>query len=218
MSARGFGRPSHLEPHLEPPEGMNPAAAENWPSPELIDQFLANQDFEFRLGEDTPLPSDDPQTLADARHFRDVLGRFCTGVTVVTSTSHGEPVGMTCQSFSSVSLSPPLVLFCPAKTSRAWPAMQRAGFFCVNLLADGQHEVSTRMATKGVDKFEGVPWTPSSTGAPLLDGILGYVDCTIQTVHEAGDHYVVIGKVQDLGFGEAEEPLLFFRGKYTSTL
>ena len=83
------------------------------------------QDFAYRLGEDTPLPADDPGALAGARDFRDVLGRFCTGVTVVTSISEGAPVGMTCQSFSSVSLSPPLVLFCPATTSRAWPLMQR---------------------------------------------------------------------------------------------
>ena len=210
---RGLGRPSGLEP----PEGMRPDAAETWPPPELIDQFLAGQEFEFRLGEETPLPTDDPQALADARHFRDVLGRFCTGVTVVTSMSNGQPVGMTCQSFSSVSLSPPLVLFCPAKTSRAWPAMQRAGFFCVNLLADDQGDLSNRMATKGADKFDGVSWTTSSTGAPLIDGILGYVDCTIHAVHEAGDHYVVIGKVQDLGFGDAAEPLLFYQGRYTGT-
>jgi 3-hydroxy-9,10-secoandrosta-1,3,5(10)-triene-9,17-dione monooxygenase reductase component len=199
------------------PEGMSEDARETWPSAELIKSWLGNElDFEMRLGEHTPIP-DDPESAARARRFRDVLGLFASGVTVVTTISDGEPIGMTCQSFSSVSLEPPLVMFCPAKTSRAWPLMQRAGFFCVNLLADGQHEVSTRMATKGVDKFEGLSWTPSSTGAPLLDGILGYVDCTIQTVHEAGDHYVVIGKVQDLGFGDAEEPLLFFRGKYTGT-
>jgi 3-hydroxy-9,10-secoandrosta-1,3,5(10)-triene-9,17-dione monooxygenase reductase component len=204
-------------PDLDPPEGMNPDAALTWPPPELIDQFLVNNDFHFRLGEDTPLP-DDPKVLADARQFRDVLGRFCTGVTVVTSLSNGEPVGMTCQSFSSVSLSPPLVLFCPAKTSRAWPLMRNAGFFCVNLLAADQAGVSDAMATKGDRKFEGVGWTKSQhTGAPLLDGILGYVDCTVQTVHEAGDHYVVIGRVQDLGFGKRDEPLLFFRGTYTGT-
>jgi 3-hydroxy-9,10-secoandrosta-1,3,5(10)-triene-9,17-dione monooxygenase reductase component len=210
MSPHGFGTPSHLEP----PEGMDPAAAQSWPPAELIDQFPANQEFEFRLGEETPLPSSDREALSDARHFRDVLGRFATGVTVVTSMSGAEPVGMTCQSFSSVSLSPPLVLFCPARTSRAWPLMQRAGHFCVNLLADGQDELSTTMAGKGVDKFSGIRWSPSKTGAPLIDGVLGYVDCTIHAVHEAGDHYIVIGKVQDLGFGDAEEPLLFYRGTY----
>jgi len=184
---------------------------------EPIDQFRGN--FHFRLGEDTRLPADDPGALAGARHFRAVLGRFATGVTVVTSMSDGEPVGMTCQSFSSVSLTPPLVLFCPAKTSRAWPLMERAGHFCVNLLADGQDELSNLMASKGIEKFGDVGWSPSKTGAPLIDGVLGYVDCTIHAVHEAGDHYVVIGRVQDLGFGDsgpgaAPAPLTFYRGRY----
>jgi 3-hydroxy-9,10-secoandrosta-1,3,5(10)-triene-9,17-dione monooxygenase reductase component len=195
----GFGRPSHLTP-----ADVGASAAEQ-------------REFEFRLGEETPLPSDDPEALSDARHFRDVLGRFCTGVTVVTSWWDGAPVGMTCQSFTSVSLSPPLVLFCPAKTSRSWPRIERAGFFCVNLLADGQHELSTRMALSGEHRFDGLPWTPSSTGAPLLEGILGYVDCTIEDVHDAGDHHVVVGSVQDLGLGDAEEPLLYFRSTYTTT-
>ncbi len=152
-----------------------------------------------------------------ARRFRDVLGRFCTGVTVVTSMSGGRPVGMACQSFTSVSLDPPLVLFCPAKTSRAWPQMQRAGHFCVNLLSHDQLELSDAFARKGADKFAGVSWLPSATGAPLLDGVLGWVDCTIYAVHEAGDHYVVIGRVMDLGVEEAPHPLLFYKGQYART-
>ncbi len=211
---------SSEEPGLRPPEGMNPEAAREWPSAGLIDQFLGDMDFQFRLGEETPLP-DEPEAAKAARRFRDVLGHFATGVTVVTSTSGGDPVGMTCQSFCSVSLSPPLVLFCPAKTSRAWPLMRQAGFFCVNLLASDQDALSTAMATKGDRKFDDVGWSPSKTGAPLLDGVIGYVDCNVERVHEAGDHYVVIGRVQELGFGDAsglpEEgraPLTFFRGGY----
>ncbi len=206
------------------PDGMREDARETWPSQELIDSWLGNElDFELRLGEHTPIP-DDPEAAARARRFRDVLGLFCSGVTVVTSITKEGPVGMTCQSFSSVSLEPPLVMFCPAKTSRAWPHMQRAGFFCVNILADGQTEVSNGMATKGAEKYDGVGWRPASTGAPLLDGVLGYVDCTIQAVHEAGDHYIVVGRVRALGFGDGREPdpdlpapLLFYRGKYGST-
>jgi 3-hydroxy-9,10-secoandrosta-1,3,5(10)-triene-9,17-dione monooxygenase reductase component len=171
-------------------------------------------DFHYRLGEDTPLPADDPEALDKARHFRDVLGRFATGVTVVTSLVDDRPVGMTCQSFAAVSLSPPLVLFCPARTSRAWPLMERAGFFCVNLLAADQVELSDRMATKADEKFDAVRWSPSKTGAPLIDGVLGHVDCTVEAVHDAGDHLVVIGRVQQLELGEAEEPLLYFRGAY----
>ena len=135
-----------------------------------------------------------------------MLGRFASGVTVVTAISDGEPVGMTCQSFSSVSLDPPLVLFVPAKTSRAWPLIQRAGRFCVNFLADDQAELSNTMASRGRRQVRRRrAGTPSeATGSPLLDGTLGYVDCTIHAVHEAGDHYVVIGRVLDLGTADAD--------------
>lgn len=211
------------------PDGMNENARETWPSEELIKSWLGNElDFELRLGEHTPIP-DDPEAAARARQFRDVLGLFCSGVTVVTSVSDGQPVGMTCQSFSSVSLEPPLVMFSPAKTSRAWPLMQRAGFFCVNILAAGQSELSNAMATKGDEKFAGLNWTTAATGAPLIEGVLGYIDCTVHQVVEAGDHYIVIGRVKELGQGdrhnpdrsdlgpgeESDEPLLFFQGKYT---
>ena len=141
-----------------------------------------------------------------------MLGRFATGVTVVASMSDGKPVGMTCQSFTSVSLDPPLVLFCPAKTSRAWPLIQRSGFFCVNLLSHDQLELSNGFASKGADKFAGVTWRPSETGAPLLEGVLGWVDCTVYAVHEAGDHYVVVGRVIDLGVEEAPAPAAVLQG------
>lgn len=203
------------------PDGMNPNARETWPSDELIKSWLGNElDFELRLGEHTPIP-DDPEAAARARQFRDVLGLFCSGVTVITSISGGEPVGMTCQSFSSVSLEPPLIMFSPAKTSRAWPLMQRAGFFCVNILAADQADISNGMATKGDEKFNGVSWTTAATGAPVIEGVLGHIDCTVHQVVEAGDHYVVIGRVKELSFGDrtaAEpktDPLLFFGGKYT---
>jgi 3-hydroxy-9,10-secoandrosta-1,3,5(10)-triene-9,17-dione monooxygenase reductase component len=193
---------------------MSPDAAESWPHPELIESFHGRFDFEA--------PPSPPETPADAEadaRFRTVLGRFASGVTVIAAQTAEGPVGMTCQSFSSVSLEPPLVMFCPAKTSRAWPLMQRAGFFCVNILAAGQADVSTAMATKGTDKFDGIEWRPASTGAPLLNGVVGYVDCTVHSVHEAGDHYVVLGRVRELGFGtghdaDAQAPLLYFRGSY----
>jgi 3-hydroxy-9,10-secoandrosta-1,3,5(10)-triene-9,17-dione monooxygenase reductase component len=201
------------------PEGMSADARETWPSPELINSWLGDVDFDFewRPGEGSAVHADDPEAVSRARHFRDVLSRFASGVTVVTATSAGEPVGMTCQSFSSVSLDPPLVLFVPAKTSRAWPLMQRAGRFCVNFLAADQAELSNRMASRGTDKFAGLSWSPSeATGSPLLAGILGYVDCAIHQVVEAGDHFVVLGRVLDLGETDAVDPLLFFRGAYRS--
>ncbi len=209
------------EPSREIPEGMNPNARETWPSPELIYSWLGDQDidFEFRPGEDVAV-HDDPEHVAAARRFRDVLGRFASGVTVVTGTSNGEPVGLTCQSFSSVSLEPPLVLFIPAKTSRAWPHIQRSGKFCVNFLAADQADLSNTMASRGVDKFADVKWTPSpQTGSPMLEGALAHVDCTIHAVHEAGDHYVVIGRVVDLVGRDdgGQDPLLFYRGEYRTT-
>jgi len=174
-------------------------------------------DFEFRPGEPTDI-ADTAEAQEAAGRFREVLGRFCTGVAVVTSSYDGRPVGLTCQSFASVSLDPPLVMFVPARTSRAWPLMQRAGRFCVNFLAAGQEEVSAVMASKGADKFAEVSWRPSPRlGSPLLDGVIGYVDCTVHAVHEAGDHYVVVGRVQDLALPEGEaEPLLYFEGRYRS--
>src|SRR5690349_560870 len=188
----------------EVPEGMSENARETWPSQELIKSWLGNElDFELRLGEHTPIP-DDPEAAARARAFRAVLGLFCSGVTVVTSVSDEQPVGMTCQSFSSVSLEPPLVMFSPAKTSRAWPLMQRAGYFCVNILAADQSELSNVMATKGDEKFNGVSWTTAATGAPVIEGVLGYIDCTVHQVVEAGDHYIVIGRVKELAFGDRQ--------------
>ena len=208
-------------PDSEVPAGISADARDTWPSSDLISSWLGDVDFdvEWRPGESTGIAADDPEALEAARRFRDVLGRFASGVTVVTTISGGAPVGMTCQSFSSVSLDPPLVLFIPARTSRAWPLIQRAGKFCVNFLADGQSELSNTMASRGADKFADVVWTPSAvSGSPTFPGTLGHVDCTIHSVHEAGDHYVVIGRVVDLVATGEERPLLFFQGKYrTST-
>ncbi len=200
----------------EIPEGMRDDARGTWPSRELTDSFLGDFDFELRPGE--TIHVDTEEQARAARRFRDVLGRFATGVAVVTSTSAGAPVGLTCQSFTSVSLDPPMVLFCPAKTSRAWPAIQRSGKFCVNFLADDQEPVSTTMASRGVDKFADIDWSPSAaTGSPLIHGILGYVDCTIHAVHEVGDHFVVIGRVRELEVSADDAPLLFYRGRYRTT-
>jgi 3-hydroxy-9,10-secoandrosta-1,3,5(10)-triene-9,17-dione monooxygenase reductase component len=190
---------------------------EPWAPREPVDSFLGSFGFEIRPGESCPL-AEDAEAEEAARRFREVLGRYCSGVTVVTSLGpDGEPVGMTCQSFSSVSLDPPLVMFIPARTSRAWPVMRAAGHFCVNFLADGQEALSDVMASRGVDKFAGLSWSPTKTGSPLLEGVLGHVDCTVHAVHEAGDHDIVVGRVEDLDLGAdggSGDPLLYFRGSY----
>lgn len=150
----------------------------------------------------------------DAATFRTVLGHFCSGVTIVTADDGGEPVGLTCQSFTSVSLDPPLVLFVPAKTSQSWPRIRAAGHFCANVLDEGQEELSRRFSLKGADKFAGVGYKAGLSGAPVLDGCLASIDCEIDAVHDAGDHDVVIGRVVDLAVGGGGGPLLFFRGGY----
>ncbi|WP_231123770.1 flavin reductase family protein [Nocardioides sambongensis] len=205
------------------PEGISPDARVTWPPPALIDSWLgdAEVDFEFRPGEDVAV-HDDPEARAAARRFRDVLGCFGSGITVITTMSGDEPVGMTCQSFSSVSLDPPLITFIPAKSSRAWPLIQRSGKFCVNVLAADQEHVSATMATRGIDKFAEVSWQPAEvTGSPVIDGTLAHLDCTIHAAYEAGDHYIVVGRVQHLATqaegADVTEPLLFFKGRYRTT-
>jgi 3-hydroxy-9,10-secoandrosta-1,3,5(10)-triene-9,17-dione monooxygenase reductase component len=169
-------------------------------------------DFQFRPGEDIDIPACDVEA---ARRFRDVLGTFASGVTVVTGMVDGQPAGFTCQSFSSVSLNPPLVLVVPSKTSRAFPGIRSSGRFAVNILAEDQQEMSSTFASRGVDKFAGLDWRPSPvSGSPLLPGIVSYVDCRVHKVHDAGDHHVVIGRVLDMGIADEDEPLLFFRGGY----
>ncbi len=146
-----------------------------------------------------------------------MLGHFCTGVTVITTAGPNGPAGFACQAFAALSLSPPLVLFCPSKTSSTWPVIERAGHFCANVLSDGQQELARRFGSSGGDKFAGVPWTPSPRGAPVLDGALTWVDCAVEAVHEAGDHYLVTGRVTGLGATRAGRPLLFYRGRYAAT-
>jgi 3-hydroxy-9,10-secoandrosta-1,3,5(10)-triene-9,17-dione monooxygenase reductase component len=149
--------------------------------------------------------------------FRRVLGHFCTGVTVITTVDPAGPAGFACQSFAALSLDPPLELFCPSRASATWPRIAAAGHFCANVLAARQQHLARRFGTSGADKFSGVGWTPSASGAPVLDGALTWVGATIEAVHEAGDHHVVLGRVTELGPTRRSRPLLFFRGRYAET-
>ncbi len=146
--------------------------------------------------------------------FRTTLGHFATGVTVITAEG---PVGFACQAFAALSLEPPLVLFCPSRDSRSWPAIERAGRFSVNILAHDQQSVSAVFGAVGVDKFASVSWQPGPSGAPVLDGVLTWVDCEVASVHPAGDHYVVTGLVTAVGEPSDARPLLFYQGAYAST-
>jgi len=150
--------------------------------------------------------------------FRDALGHFCTGVTVVTAATPDGPAGFACQAFTAVSLEPPLVLFCPTRTSGTWPAIAAAGRFAVNVLGRDQAAVSAVFGSRGaVDRFANVRWAPAPGGAPVLLDALTWVESVVETVHEAGDHYVVVGRVTAVGAASDDRPLLFHRGRYTST-
>ncbi|GAA1249003.1 flavin reductase family protein [Prauserella halophila] len=145
--------------------------------------------------------------------MRNVLGSFCSGVVVITSTD-GDPVGLTCQSFASLSLDPPLVTFAPARSSRSWPRIRDVGSFCVNILASDQRFISDQFARSGSDKFSGVSWSPSPGGAPLLRGVIAWIDCTLWSEYDGGDHTIAVGSVRDLETYPHRDPLLFHRGGY----
>src|SRR3954454_6109480 len=130
----------------------------------------------------------------DSARFRQVLGHFASGITIVTGMEGSEPVGMTAQSFMSVSLEPPLVAICPAKSSSSWPRIRAGGGFCVNILGVEQEEVCRVFAMSGADKFRGVGWKPGASGSPVLEDVLGWIDCTIDAEHDAGDHTIVVGR------------------------
>jgi 3-hydroxy-9,10-secoandrosta-1,3,5(10)-triene-9,17-dione monooxygenase reductase component len=157
-----------------------------------------------------------PMRVEQSR-FRQVLGHFCTGVTIITTVDQDGPAGFACQSFAALSLDPPLVLFCPSRASATWPRIAGAGHFCANVLAAGQEKLARVFGTSGTDKFAEVSWSPSPSGAPILTGALTWVGCTVEAVHEAGDHYVALGRVTDLGVCAGERPLLFYRGRYGVT-
>ncbi|GAA3231151.1 hypothetical protein GCM10017691_24810 [Pseudonocardia petroleophila] len=127
------------------------------------------------------------------------------------------PLGFTCQSFSSLSLEPPLVSFAPSRTSTTWPRIREVGAFCVNVLAADHQELSSGFARSGVDKFAGVSWRPAPSGAPVLDGVSAWIDCALRDEFDGGDHTIVVGQVQDLGADAARLPLLFYRGRYAVT-
>ena len=155
----------------------------------------------------------------DGREFRNVLGHYPTGVTVVTAACAGGPEGMTIGSFTSVSLDPPLVSFCPGHDSDSWIRMREVGSFCVNVLGDDQADVSVTFASKSEDRFGDLRTRVEATGAPVIEGCVAWIDCRVEAVHAAGDHDIVVGRVVALGTaagdGEAAPgPLVFHKGGY----
>ena len=156
----------------------------------------------------------DVPRIVDPSVLREVLGHFASGVTVVTALTTDGPAGFTCQSFSSLSLDPPLVAFAPSRTSQTWPALRAMGRFCVNVLSEGQGAVSQNFARSGVDKFAGVRWSPSAHGSPVLDDVVAWIDGELWAEYDGGDHSIVVARVLDLGADPDRRPLLFHRGAY----
>lgn len=151
----------------------------------------------------------------DADLLRHVLGHYPTGVAVITAHTEQGPVGMAMNSFTSLSLQPPLVLFCPATSSTTWPVLREAGSIAINVLSAGQEAVSRKFAAKSVDRFLDASWSVGENGAPLLHDALGWLECTVRSEAPAGDHTVVIAEIERMNVHwEITEPLVFFRGRY----
>ena len=149
----------------------------------------------------------------DGRAYRDAMSQFCTGVVIVAGIDEADLVGFAAQSFVSLSLEPPLVAICPARTSTSWPRIRATGKFSVNMLAADQEEISDVFAQAG--KAAEIGWTTNAAGVPILDDAIAYAECRVAAEHAAGDHTVVVGEV--LGFGTLRpdaKPLLYFRGGY----
>ena len=150
----------------------------------------------------------------DPRTLRDALGCFATGVTVVTCLSDGVPAGLTVNSFTSVSLDPPLLLVCIAKRAASAAALTAASHFAINVLQTGQQPASIRFATRDEDRFETTKWACGEAGAPILEESLGVFECERFAVYDGGDHHILVGKVVKASFDASLDPLLYFRGRY----
>lgn len=152
----------------------------------------------------------------DQRHFRDVMGTFATGVTIITTVVDGKPHGITANSFSSVSLDPPLVLFCLGKSSTNFDAFMATDNFAVNILSAGQDRLSTHFAMFEGDRFDGTAWIAWETGAPILDGVVSAADCVLEARHDAGDHVIIVGRALRAETVSDTPPLLYHRGRYAA--
>ncbi len=150
----------------------------------------------------------------DAREIRNVMGHFATGVTVITTKDSSEkPFGLTVNSFTSLSLDPPLVIVCVDKTVDCYSCFDGSRVFAVNVLGEDQEELSRRFATKGIEKFKGLQWRMGEHGSPLLDGVVATIECKVHRSYEGGDHTIFLGEILN-ATASGNRPLLFFKGKY----
>jgi flavin reductase (DIM6/NTAB) family NADH-FMN oxidoreductase RutF len=150
----------------------------------------------------------------EKNELRQVMGHFATGVTIITTlTKAGQLHGLTANAFTSVSLEPPLLLISVDKKAESWPAFEESRVFTVNILADDQEGLSRKFAVSGGNKFEGVAYRIGANGAPILDGTLAYIECTLYVAYDGGDHSIYLGEIQQVEIHEGK-PLVFYRGGY----
>jgi 3-hydroxy-9,10-secoandrosta-1,3,5(10)-triene-9,17-dione monooxygenase reductase component len=159
------------------------------------------------------LSAPQPRSI-DARSFRDALGTFATGVAFVTAAPDGEPTGLIVNSLTSVSLTPPLVAFCPSRCSLTWSRMRRAGRFGINVLGRRHEPFVRRAAPAGADRFAGLDWQLGRSGVPLVTGALACLECEIVAEHAAGDHWIAVLRVDDLDVSPLPDPLVCFGGAF----
>ncbi|MGH9136182.1 MAG: flavin reductase family protein [Acidimicrobiales bacterium] len=154
-------------------------------------------------------------TDIDPQLYRRTLGAYPTGVVIITGHDGEGPQGLAIGSFTSVSLDPPLVGFLPDRGSSSWPKIEATGGFCVNILAADQLDTCKAFASKGGNKYGSVSWRTGSSGSPVIADALAWIDCDIERIDEAGDHWFVLGRVRELAIERDDVgPLLFFRGAY----
>ncbi len=156
-----------------------------------------------------------PDPSFDESQFRDALGQFPTGVTVITSQSAtGDPVGITVSSFNAVSLDPPLILFSVAKRCHSLRLLQDARAYAVNVLRGHQNEISDRFSKVNSEKWSGVKFCAGTTGSPILDSALAAYECEPYAEYDGGDHIIFVGRVVNIETDGEGQPLIFFRGAY----
>jgi flavin reductase (DIM6/NTAB) family NADH-FMN oxidoreductase RutF len=161
----------------------------------------------------------DGVTAFSARDLRNALGQFATGITVVTAPAkNGPPIGVTVNSFNSVSMEPPLILFSIARTLNRFDELSDAEAYTVNVLANTQERISHQFAASDGDKWFEVAWHPGEGGSPVLDGSLAAFECVPWAQYDGGDHVIFVGEVKRMRINETAEPLTYFRGRYGGIL
>ena len=152
-----------------------------------------------------------------AAELRECLGNYCSGVTIISAKDKdGEPVGMTCQSFHSLSLDPPLVAYFAGKASDSYRTLREVDRFCINVLSSGQEEVALRFSRKGIDRWSGTSWREDCFGQPVIDGNILSISCQRYREYDGGDHFINVSRIEKIRHDGAKLPLLFFRSSFTS--